>query len=93
MSVGAKQIEHRACYVPPPGDTPEYYDIRIDAAFLRDFAQRFGLEVIDIKYVRSVLKSVADKAEADARLVPGEDCTTCGLPHMHVGPACVVHTP
>ncbi len=80
------EVEHRACLVPwPDRDGP---DISITAALLEAEAAAFGLEVINIWYIRGLLKAIAKRLARDEehaeQIVAVGCCQDCGTLIEHV---------
>ncbi len=67
----------------------QLYDAPVSAAVVRSEAERFGREVIDIHWMRSLLTAIAEKLESDEKLHQGSTCQTCGMVAMHASPRCV----
>lgn len=79
-----KEIEHRACLVErPTRETPDTFLFQVTPENLRIEAERFGLEVIDISYIRLILAAVADYLGQDATLVQSAACQGCGMRPLH----------
>ena len=95
MSVSlTKEVEHRACLVPRPTGSREHewYYVEVTGAAIRAEAERFGLEVIDIHWIKSVLFAIADRLEGEELLVAGTDCPHCGVSQRHVRGCAVLKT-
>jgi hypothetical protein len=82
-----KEVEQRACLVPWPDADREndvkYYDIGVTADGVRAEANRFGEEIIDILWIKSLLMCIADKLKRDEDLFDGHSCETCGVVSKH----------
>ncbi len=83
-----KEVEQRACLVPWPERSQgpeEFINIGLTGTMLREEADRFGHEVIDIWWIRQVLNAVATHFEQQDDLITVRDCCmTCGMQHQHV---------